>query len=102
MLSIRSKIPPWLPNELEKSLIFKNLLIKEKKISPMNRKIDINSDKIKLIFNKNNTKVDKNIEITVPDHVLLGLILGIINGPLIFEPKIYATVSLKKEIPIIK
>tara|TARA_B000000565_G_C23479560_1_gene259337 strand:- start:251 stop:442 length:192 start_codon:yes stop_codon:yes gene_type:complete len=33
----------------------------------------------------------------VPDHVFLGLIDGIIKGPLKILPKIYALVSLKKE-----
>ena len=33
----------------------------------------------------------------MPDHVFLGLIDGIIKGPLKSLPKIYALVSLKKE-----
>ena len=41
-------------------------------------------------------------EINVPLQVLLGLINDIINGPLSNFPKIYATVSLKKAIKIIK
>ncbi len=36
-------------------------------------------------------------DITVPDHVFLGLIDGIIKGPLKRFPKIYALVSLKKD-----
>ncbi len=35
---------------------------------------------------------------SVPDHVLLGLIFGKIRGPLKNLPDIYAMVSLKKEI----
>tara|TARA_B100000989_G_C19512398_1_gene459802 strand:- start:1659 stop:1790 length:132 start_codon:yes stop_codon:yes gene_type:complete len=41
-------------------------------------------------------------DIKVPDHVLLGLIEGIINGPFISFPKIYASVSFKKDIKKIK
>ena len=41
-------------------------------------------------------------EIKVPDQVFFGLIFGNIKGPLILEPKIYAIVSLKNEIKIIK
>ena len=38
----------------------------------------------------------------VPDHVLLGLTLGIIGGPLIILPAMYAIVSLKKAVKITK
>ena len=41
-------------------------------------------------------------EINVPDQVLLGLILGEINGPFILEPTIYAIVSLMNDTTIIK
>ena len=34
----------------------------------------------------------------MPDQVLFGLILGIINGPPTDFPTMYATVSFKKEI----
>ena len=36
-------------------------------------------------------------EIKDPDHVFLGLIFGIIKGPPINLPEMYATVSLKKD-----
>ena len=38
----------------------------------------------------------------VPDQVFLGLILGIISGPFIDLPKIYAIVSLKNAIKKVK
>ena len=38
----------------------------------------------------------------MPDQVLFGLILGNIRGPPKYLPKIYAIVSLKKEIKKIK
>ena len=41
-------------------------------------------------------------DIKVPDIVFLGLTEGIIKGPLIKLPKIYANVSFKNEINIIK
>ena len=41
-------------------------------------------------------------DIKVPDIVFLGLIEGMIKGPLIKLPKIYANVSFKNEINIIK
>ena len=40
---------------------------------------------------------ERNEDITVPDHVFLGLMDGIIKGPLKILPKIYALVSLKKD-----
>tara|TARA_Y100000996_G_C22493243_1_gene631135 strand:+ start:767 stop:982 length:216 start_codon:yes stop_codon:yes gene_type:complete len=56
--------------------------------------IAINNSKPKYL-NKSNDK--KNEEI-VPLHVFLGLIFGIINGPLKVLPNKYAEVSFKKEI----
>ena len=97
MLSMRSSIPPWLFNIDEKSSRLRSLLKWEKKISPINRKIDIVAERKISNFKKNNKDVDKTNEIIVPDHVFLGLIFGIINGPPIDLPKIYAVVSLKKE-----
>lgn len=40
---------------------------------------------------------DKETEKNVPDHVLFGLKLGTITGPLSVFPKKKALVSLKKE-----
>jgi len=67
-------------------------------MSPKKRKmlniIEINNSKPKNL-NKRNDKANEDI---VPLHVFLGLILGIINGPLKVLPKKYADVSFKKEI----
>ena len=43
-----------------------------------------------------------NKDIEVPDIVFLGLTEGMIKGPLIKLPKIYAKVSFKNEIIIIR
>ena len=65
----------------------------------MDDKKEINIENLKKKYNKQNeiTKDDK-----VPDQVLFGLIFGIIRGPLIKLPKIYAVVSLINETKIIK
>ena len=76
--------------------------MKEKKISPKKRKIEINIENNKLKLRIKRARVDKKNETKVPDHVFLGLILGNIRGPLILDPIIYAVVSLKNEIHIIK
>tara|TARA_Y100000591_G_C21468777_1_gene514593 strand:- start:318 stop:491 length:174 start_codon:yes stop_codon:yes gene_type:complete len=57
-------------------------------MSPKNRNIAIKEEKNKLKPKIVSTVVDKIKEIKVPDHVFLGLIYGIISGPLILEPKI--------------
>ena len=102
MLSSRSRIPPWLPNNKEKSFIFKYLLIYEKKISPINKKIEINIE-IKISKLKNNrSNVVAMKEIDVPDQVFFGLIFGNMSGPFINLPAIYAIVSLKNEVKIIR
>ena len=69
-------------------MIFKYLLINEKKISPINKKIEINIEiKIsKLKNNRNNVVAMK--EIDVPDQVFFGLIFGKIRGPLKYLPEI--------------
>ena len=54
----------------------------------------------KLKNNKSNVVAIKEIE--VPDQVFFGLIFGKIRGPFKYLPKMYATVSLKKEINISK
>ena len=102
MLSKRSNIPPWPPSEEEKSLIFKYLFTNEKKISPKNRLIADITDRRILKFNNNKINDVAMKEINVPDQVLFGLIFGIINFPAMNFPERYATVSLKKEINIIK
>ena len=82
--------------------MLKNLFIYEKKISPVNNKIDKIIDIKILKFNKNKSELDKKKDTVVPDQVLFGLILGNIRGPPKYLPKIYAMVSLKKEIKKIK
>ena len=74
----------------------------EKKISPINRKIEITIEiRIsKLKVKRSNVVAKKEIE--VPDQVFFGLIFGKIRGPLKNLPETYATVSLKKEIKINK
>ena len=81
ILSKRSSIPPWLLNKEEKSFIFKCLFIYEKNISPINKDIAKNIEIIKLKFKKYITVVVAKKDTKVPDHVLLGLILGTIVGP---------------------
>ena len=94
-------MPPWPPKSDEKSFMFKCLLIYEKKISPRNKNNAIIAENIKLKFNKIRIIVVKRKEIVVPDHVLFGLIDGVMRGPPIFLPKRYAIVSLKKDTNII-
>ena len=55
--------------------------------------------KISKLKNNRSNVVDIK-EIEVPDQVFFGLIFGKISGPFKYFPKIYATVSLKKEINI--
>tara|TARA_B100000886_G_scaffold12544_1_gene8130 strand:+ start:4794 stop:5024 length:231 start_codon:yes stop_codon:yes gene_type:complete len=74
----------------------------EKKISPRNKKIEIHIDKKILKLKKNKRNVVAKKDIDVPDHVFLGLMLGTIRGPPRDLPKMYAIVSLKKDIRIIK
>ena len=81
MLSKRSNIPPWPPSEAEKSLICKNRFTNEKKISPKNKLIAEIIDRRILKFNNNKINDVAKKEINVPDQVLFGLILGIINFP---------------------
>lgn len=74
----------------------------EKKISPQNKEIDSRHDiKIENSSLKINNVVKIN-DIMVPVQVLLGLTLGTIKGPFRDLPKIYAIVSLKKAIKIVK
>ena len=88
MLSSRSRIPPWLPNSKEKSLIFKYLLICEKKISPINRNIEIIIE-IKILKLNNIKRIVAAIkDMDVPDHVFFGLIFGKMRGPFIDLPAI--------------
>mgnify|MGYP007000189713 CR=1 len=64
------------------------LLINEKKISPINKKIEINIE-IKISKLKNNrSNVVAMKEIDVPDQVFFGLIFGKIRGPLKYLPEI--------------
>ena len=97
ILSNLSKIPPWPLSKLEKSLIFEDLLKNENKISPKKKEIETNiQNKIsywKYSIIKNVKRVDKE----VPDHVFLGLILGIIKGPLKNFPLKKAIVSFINE-----
>ena len=102
MLSSRSRIPPWLPNSKEKSLIFKYLLICEKKISPINRNKEIIIEIKILKLNNIKRTVVAIKDIDVPDHVFFGLIFGNMSGPFINLPAIYAIVSLKNEVKIIR
>ena len=88
MLSSRSRIPPWLPNSKEKSFIFKYLLICEKKISPINRNIEIIIE-IKILKLNNIKRIVAAIkDMDVPDHVFFGLIFGKMRGPFIDFPAI--------------
>tara|TARA_B100001248_G_C27129972_1_gene339640 strand:+ start:154 stop:426 length:273 start_codon:yes stop_codon:yes gene_type:complete len=74
----------------------------EKKISPKNKEIDNRHDiKIENSSLKINNVVKIN-DIKVPFQVLLGLTWGTIKGPFRDLPKIYAIVSLKKAIKIVK
>ena len=50
-------------------------------MSPINNKIETSIDTKILKFIKIKSKVVKRKDIEVPDHVLLGLIFGIIRGP---------------------
>jgi len=102
ILSILSNTPPWLDKEFEKSFKLYFLLIIEKYISPQNNSIDANKEK-KILYPKI-YKIIKDIkkDIDVPDQVFFGLIDGMIKGPFIILPKIYAEVSLIKDIKIIR
>ena len=81
MLSNLSRIPPCPGKRLEKSFKLFNLLICEKYTSPKKNIEATKIDKNKLKSNINNIIDVKTKEITVPDHVLLGLMWGIILGP---------------------
>lgn len=102
MLSILSNKPPWLAKKFEKSFKWYLLLIKEKYISPKNNSAEINIEKEILYPKKYKVINEIKKEIDVPDQVFFGLIEGIIKGPFIILPKIYADVSLTKDIKIIR
>ena len=69
----------------------------EKKISPKKNKLEMMTN-IKILKFKLYKKIEViKKEIKDPDHVFLGLIFGIIKGPPINLPAMYATVSLKKD-----
>ena len=88
MLSNLSSIPPWLKSKDEKSLIFKNLFIYEKKISPINKKDEIIMESKILLVKKNNTQLETKKDKVVPDQVFFGLMFGTIKGPPIDFPTI--------------
>ena len=67
-------------------------------MSPINNKIETSIDTKILKFIKIKSKVVKRKDIEVPDHVLLGLIFGIIRGPRKDLPNINAIVSFRNEI----
>ena len=102
ILSNLSNIPPWPLSKLEKSFKLFFLLTKEKNISPKNKDKDNKIAINKLISYWNNNKKVKENDNKVPDHVLLGLTDGIINGPFSDLPMIYAIVSLKNATNITK
>jgi len=87
---------------LEKSLIFLILLKYEKNISPKKNDKEIAIEKNKLKLNRKSKKNDTKKEDEVPDQVFLGLIDGIIKGPLKILPIKKAIVSLIKDITIIR
>lgn len=102
MLSILSNKPPWLDKKFEKSFKWYLLLIKEKYISPKNNSAEINNEN-KILYPKIYKVINEiKKEIDVPDQVFFGLIEGMIKGPFIILPKIYADVSLTKDIKIIR
>ena len=64
--------------------------------------MEVSKENKKLYSKKSSKKNVIKVEINVPDQVLLGLILGIIEGPLNNLPKKNANVSLVNERKIIK
>lgn len=102
ILSNLSKMPPWPFSKFEKSLIFWCLLKNENKISPKKKEIEIKIENKSSYSKKIINKKIKKLEIKVPDHVLFGLILGTIRGPLKNLPEKKANVSFVNERQIIK
>ena len=62
--------------------------------------LDATDETMKLYIEETINDIKKDID--VPDQVFFGLIDGMIKGPFMILPKIYAEVSLTKDIKIIR